>query len=128
MAFTPMLNLSLSDSPPDKLTLISFAGSGFVYDGHETNRPRRQDMHSHRARNCAPKHVENNRLHPLWAPLLCPILERRGQDARDATALNQTLSETADRARGRNNERSSSWSTAAFNESTRFLTYVALSS
>ena len=36
MAFTPLLNLSLSDSPPDKPTLISLAGSGFVYDGHET--------------------------------------------------------------------------------------------
>ena len=130
MAFTPMLNLSLSDSPPDKLTLISLAGSGFVYDGHETNRPRRQDMHSRRARNCAPRHVKNNRPHPLWAPMLCLILERREQDARDAKTLNQTSSETtnSDRARGKNNERSLSWSTAAFNESTRFVTYVALSS
>ena len=122
-----MLNLSLSDSPPDKLTLISLAGSGFVYDGDKTNRPRRQYMHSRKATNCAPKHVENNRLHPLWAPLLCLILERRWQDARDATTLNQASSETTDRARGRNNERSLSWSTAAFSESTRFVMYAVLS-
>jgi hypothetical protein len=127
MAFTPMLNISLSDSPPDKLTLISLAGSGFEYDGHETNRLQNQYMHSRRAMNCAPKHVENNRLHPLWAPLLCLIIERRWRDVRDATTLNQTSSETTDRARGRNNERSLSWSTAAFSESTRFVMYAILS-
>lgn len=126
--FTPILNLSLSDSPPDKLTFISLAGSGFMYDGHKINRSQRQDMHSHRARNCAPKHVENNRLYPLRVPLLYLILERKGRDARDATTLNQTWSETTDRARGRNNERSLSWSTAALNESTRFVIYVALPS
>lgn len=128
MAFTPMLNLSLWDSLPDKLTFISPAGSGFMYDGHKINRSLRQDMHSRRARNCAPKHVENSRLHPLRVPLLYLILERKGRNARDATTLNQTSSETTDRARGKNNERLPSWSTAAFNESTRFVIYVALSS
>ena len=87
-----MLNLSLSDSPPDKLTLISLAGSSFVCDGHETNLHRRQDMHSRRARNYAPKHVENNHLHLQQAPLLRLALERRGRDAQDTTTLNQTPS------------------------------------
>ena len=128
MASTPMLNLSFSDSPPNMLTLISLAGSGFVCDSRETNRRRRQDMHSHKARYCAPKHVENNRLHPLRAPLLCLVLERRGRDARDTTTLNQIPSETTDRVQGRNNERSLSRSTAAFKDSTRFVMYLALSS
>lgn len=88
MTSTAMLNLTLLDSPPNKLTLISFAGSGFVWDGHEINRSPRQDMHLRKARSCVPKHVENNRLHPLRAPMLCLRLGQRGRDARDATTLN----------------------------------------
>jgi hypothetical protein len=49
IAFTSVLNLSLSDSRPDKLTLISLAGSGFVCGCHKSNRPRGQDEHLRRA-------------------------------------------------------------------------------